>query len=375
MTGALDSNFPVAVLDGIWHPPAGGRRLFDPKAAVRVPSGGWTVAAARAQLQRLVNRAPQVMVKVSGRQRGGDHVSAHFEYIGRHGELDVETEDGETLKDVAALRERAAEWHDEDDSDRANAVTSISMVLSMPAGTDALKVLAAARAFARIELDGKHRYMFALHDDTDHPHVHLTVAVAPCEAEGDRFNPRKADLHRMRETFAHELRERGIEADATPRRARGIVRRSDNVPLRKLKERYGRTGGLVDADERARCAGVVFAEGQSDLTPWEQAGVSRQAQVKVAYGRVARQLETLSDPADRQLGAALRRFVDAMPPPLSRRMLHAIAYLEQVKAQEGSGAVAKKELFKPSATRSPSKETGPIAPPPSISRSPRDRQR
>lgn len=375
MTGAVDSGFPVAALDRIWHPPAGGRRLLDPKAAVRVPSGGWTVAAARAQLQRLVDRAPQVMVKVSGRQRGGDHVSAHFEYIGRHGELDVETEDGETLKDVAALRERATEWHDEDGSDRANAGTSISMVLSMPAGTDPLKVMAAARAFARVEFDGKHRYMLALHDDTDHPHVHLTVAVAPCRADGERFNPRKADLHRMRESFAHELRQRGIEADATPRRARGIVRRSDNVPLRKLKERYGRTGGLVLTEESARRAGVVFAEGQSDLTPWERAGVSRQEQVKAAYARVARQLEALPDPADRKLGAALGRFVDAMPPPLSRRMLHAIAYLERVKRQEGSDAVAEKGLFKPAATRSRSRGAGAAAPQPPINRSPRDRQR
>jgi len=41
---------------------------------------------------------------------------------------------------------------------------------------------------------------------------------------------------------------RGFEADATPRRARGVTRRPDNVPLRKLKERYATTGGLVEAD-------------------------------------------------------------------------------------------------------------------------------
>jgi len=59
------------------------------------------------------------------------------------------------------------------------------------AGTDPHKVLAAARAFARAELEGKHRYMPALHNDTDYPHVHLKVAAASCEIDGRRFNPRK----------------------------------------------------------------------------------------------------------------------------------------------------------------------------------------
>src|SRR3546814_3256272 len=65
--------------------------------------------------------------------------------------------------------------------------------------------------------------MLALHTDTDHPHVHLTVATAG--ADSTRFNPRKADLHHMRETFAHELRVRGIAAEATHSSARGNVQK------------------------------------------------------------------------------------------------------------------------------------------------------
>src|SRR3546814_11680543 len=76
----------------------------------------------------------------------------------------------------------------------------MSLVLSMPGGsTDAETLHDAAQAFARILFEGNHAYMLALHTDTDHPHVHLTVATEG--ADGTRFNPRKADLHHMRETF------------------------------------------------------------------------------------------------------------------------------------------------------------------------------
>lgn len=368
MSAALADRFPVSELDRIWQPPSGGRRVLNPKAAVRVPASGAAATEARAKLQRMLARAPQVMVKVSGRQQGADHVSAHFAYIGRHGALEVETEDGERLSDVAELKARADEWQAEDGSTHANAKTSISMVLSMPAGTDAAKVLAAARAFARVELEGQHRYMLALHDDTDHPHVHLTVAVAPVEAGGARFNPRKADLHRMRETFAHELRERGIEADATPRRARGVTRRTDNVPLRKLKERYAVAGGLVDADERARRAGASFVE-SGELAPWERAAVVKQQQVKAAYGRVATILEGLPGAEDRALGRALRDFVDGMPAPLSRRLELAIDQARVVKRSDGDEAAARLTMFRRPASSRPD----PARPSPAKPRGPKDR--
>lgn len=39
---------------------------------------------------------------------------------------------------------------------------------------------------------------------------------------GERLNPRKADLEAWRQAFAQALRDRGVEAEATPRRARGV---------------------------------------------------------------------------------------------------------------------------------------------------------
>ena len=56
-------------------------------------------------------------------------------------------------------------------------------------------------------------------DHQANPHVHLTVKAE--SKHGKRLNPRKADLRRWREVFAEQLRERGIDAEATRQVARG----------------------------------------------------------------------------------------------------------------------------------------------------------
>ena len=326
-------DFPVTDLDRIWQPPSGGRRITRPRIGViKVGAGSGAggeaaarVAEARAQLKRIVEKAPQVMVKVSGRQRGADHVASHMEYIGRHGELEVETDAGEVLKDVRELRERAQEWNDDDDTQRKNAVTSISMVLSMPAATDPDKVLSAVRAFARLELQDRHKYVLALHRDTDHPHVHVTVAAAG--ADGVRFNPRKADLHRMRETFAYELRERGVDADATCRRARGVTRRTDNVALKKAKERLGKRGETPRTVEAAKIAGEAYARQKAVLAPWERGAILKQRDIKSAYEAVSVKLSASSASDDRALAKQVDAFIAAMPGPLSHRLIQAQAFM------------------------------------------------
>ena len=59
-----------------------------------------------------MREAPEVVVKVTGRQRGGGHVKAHLDYIGRKGEVDIETRDGEILTSKEEIVERAEEWSD-----------------------------------------------------------------------------------------------------------------------------------------------------------------------------------------------------------------------------------------------------------------------
>ena len=46
------------------------------------------------------------------------------------------------------------------------------------------------------------------------------ISVRAESKHGKRLNPRKADLHRWRETFAEKLRDQGVEAEATRPRSR-----------------------------------------------------------------------------------------------------------------------------------------------------------
>ena len=180
------------------------RYIHDPTSTPRVPLyasyGFATGPTARAKLARIVRKAPEVVVKVTGRQRGGSHVKAHLEYIGRRGDVEIETRDGEILTTNEDIAERAAEWSDALQWRSRPTVSSVALIFSMPEGADPDKVLGAVRALAHAELSDNHDYVIALHTDTPRPYVHLTV-----QAEGldrTRFNPRPVQLNRFRERFA-----------------------------------------------------------------------------------------------------------------------------------------------------------------------------
>lgn len=132
----------IEFLDEVWRPPSRGAKarsgipmmLAAAYLATR-PSGG--TGQRRAKLERLAKRAPEAMVKVTGRQRGGAHTLAHLDYIARHGKLEVETSDAEVLRGKARLEEIAAEWALKEDATtkRRDPLTSVSMILSMQAAT------------------------------------------------------------------------------------------------------------------------------------------------------------------------------------------------------------------------------------------------
>lgn len=69
------------------------RYIHDPTSTPLIPLyasyGFATGQTARAKLARIVRKAPEVVVKVTGRQRGSGHVKAHFDYIGRKGDLEI----------------------------------------------------------------------------------------------------------------------------------------------------------------------------------------------------------------------------------------------------------------------------------------------
>jgi hypothetical protein len=118
----------------------------------------------------------------------------------------------------------------EDVSDRREAY---NIMLSMPRGTDPLSVQRAAREFAQAEL-ADHKYVMVLHDHQANPHVHISVRAE--SKHGKRLQPKKADLHRWRETFAELLRGWGIDAEATRQATRGVFRNYPDLWRRRAAE-------------------------------------------------------------------------------------------------------------------------------------------
>ena len=169
--------------------PKKGKQNSDGKligAATLVAASLMSAGSVRAQVRAAVRpHAKQVMVKITGGGRGMKAVAAHFRYISRLGKPEVGGKGkvarargrerrqgrGQGRDRGAAVRLAAGGKHHSDESHRREV---FNIVLSMPEGTPADQVRDAARAFAK-ETFASHKYVFALHDDTGSPHVHLAV--------------------------------------------------------------------------------------------------------------------------------------------------------------------------------------------------------
>ena len=247
----------------------------------------------RGRIEAVVRRAPQVMVKVTGGGRGMGAIAAHFRYISKNGRLMIEDERGVQRSGKDALHDLMDQWRyggtliDEVSSRRE----AFNIMLSMPAGTDADLLMRAVREFAQAELIG-HRYAMVLHEHQANPHVHLSVRAE--SSTGKRLNPRKADLHRWRETFAEKLRGWGINAEATRQPTRGVTRNYEALWRQKAREEGRlrqslptRKTGLKQADSRLRAA--------------------------VSWAHILKALAASESVDDRKLAERVAQFVQEMP--------------------------------------------------------------
>jgi hypothetical protein len=282
--------------DRLFYP---GNRVVKvkPQPKLNGDSGRQRAAAIRERIAAtVVRRAPQVMVKVTGGGRGMQAIAAHFRYISKNGRLDIEDERGETMRGREALHALAEDWRFggsliDDVAEPGQRREAFNLMLSMPRGTDPLIVQKAAREFAQTEL-ADHKYVMVLHDHQANPHVHLSVRAE--SKHGQRLNPRKADLHRWRETFAEKLRGWGIDAEATRQATRGRSRNYDALWRIKARE-----------DGRLRTS-------RSGTQSSPQARATR-ADTYEAWMQIGRALAASGDPADQSLARSIAAFIKEMP--------------------------------------------------------------
>ena len=193
----------------------------------RPSSASTSGGSVRAKLTRTVNKSPEVMVKISGGGKNMGAIKAHMDYISRDGEVEIEDENGNIHLGKDEVGDARDSWEKGGVGIPAagdKRKEAFNIVLSMPPGTEREAVKNAARNFATEQFKD-HQYVFAAHNDENHPHIHLSVKAA--SMKGVRLNPRKADLQEWRESFAEKLRDQGIEANATPRHVRGVTKKAE----------------------------------------------------------------------------------------------------------------------------------------------------
>jgi hypothetical protein len=286
------------------------------------------------QIARTVGRTPEVMVKVL--PRGANDLGAvrkHLDYIGREGELELETDEGEKLQGVQVGKALLDDWDLDLDERRGKADLGATpgrqaprlvhkLMFSMPAGTPPGKVLKAVQNFCREEFALKHRYVMALHTDEPHPHVHVVLKAV--SEQGQRLHIRKATLREWRAGFAHHLRALGVAANATQRQVRGEVfpRKTDGIYRASLR------GESTHMRERAESVARELAKGDLRVEPAKAKLVETRKEVRRGWGAVGDILIREGQP---DLAAQARRFADQMPTPVTEREWWAARLVEHAR--------------------------------------------
>ena len=182
----------------------------------------------------IIKKKPETMVKIAknGWKKNAGHVGAHLDYITRNGVLELETSDGETIKG----KDNVKEWLDNlelSHSENPKNREGVSIILSMPSGTNAEGLNKAVKEFCEEEFTDR-KWAFVLHSEfndgkTKQPHCHLFLKSKDLLNEKKNLRINKSKLQQYREQFAVYLEKNGIRANATPRDFRGVSKRYSDL--------------------------------------------------------------------------------------------------------------------------------------------------
>jgi hypothetical protein len=288
------------------------------------------------QIRRTIRRTPEAVVKVLPRNSNDLKAAGkHLDYVGRHGELELEGDDGQRLQGRIA-KELLEDWDlDIDDVRRQADLAGANgrnppkiihkLMFSMPPGTPPNIVLGAVRNFAREQFALQHRYAFVLHTDEPHPHVHLVLKAV--SEQGVRLNIKKATLRHWRSEFARHLRGLGVAANATERAVRGESRsaRKDGIHRASLRGESSYMRTRVEAVAQELTGGGVRAEtGKRTL-------LETRSEIVRGWRGAADRLARIGE---RELAVDTGKFADAMHRPRTDKELMATDLLARAHARK-----------------------------------------
>ena len=275
-------------------------------------------------IERTVRRTPEVMIKVLS--RGGQDLKAigrHLGYLSRGGEVDIETDDGQRLSGEGVEKDLLEDWDLDLEEHRRKADLEArsrrsppklvhKLMFSMPAGTPPDKVLSAVQNFAKEEFGLKHRYAMVLHTDEPHPHVHVVVKAV--SESGLRLHIRKATLREWRREFARHLREQGIAANATDRAVRGQTKGHKLDGIYRAMRDPSRDS--THMERRVSTVATELLEGDFRVEAGKSKLVETRREIARGWQAIS---EILTRDGRHELADDVRRFADAMPPPVTEK--------------------------------------------------------
>lgn len=282
-------------------------------------------------IARLTKKSPEVMVKVSGGGKTAQHVMAHLSYITRNGQLDAVNDEADRLAAKDELQELMNEWGLDIAKGQGQNKLVFNIVLSMPVGTDPHKLHQAVKDFSRAEFYGQRQYLMVLHEpDTDpskkkaeHPHVHLVINAQGYD--GKRIYIRKPMLEKWREQFAEKLRDQGIDANATPRQLRGVIRKSKSLAVKAMENR--KVSDVVNEKFQAVRKEIDNPSVKGNV--WNRFAKAKRKQLVSALDLVAK---TYEKNGDQELAIALNEFKETLPSAITERELMQ-GFVHAVKAR------------------------------------------
>lgn len=252
-----------------------------------------------AKLLRVANKAPEVMVKVTGRDSTIKQLRGHLAYLGREEDAQAELSDGQVIQGREAIREISdliPDLRDPENEREAARALALHVMFSMPAGTaTGVQVRDAAREVAQHIFRG-HEYAMVLHEDKPHKHVHMVVSMT--SDRGRQLRHYKPQLQQWRESFAQALRARGVVAEATPRVVRGVGERGVNRSVRAIRDQ--RRSAQQNGDPMRKAArtdtgkvvqllreleGEGAGKGMADR-PWEKHLVRQRETVEAGWAKL-----------------------------------------------------------------------------------------
>lgn len=280
----------------------------------------------------VARKLPQAVLKISSHNTGKTRVRARLHYISRQGAVALETDQGIALEGLEEIDAFVDDWA-VDFPSRKNSRDAMSLVISLPAGTDKEKATQAAREFFAEAFAENHEYAFAGHEDTDNFHIH--VVVKSRGRDGKPMRPSRRDPQLWRQAFAEKARAHGIALDASPRFARGEGRRTPPTAIYELRRR----GERVEMDHLAAKEAVRRAKNPRDRASRSESVIRKiNARERVTFAEQAleavKQAKTIKDDTKRlaalEIASDLASFAEGMPVPKSR--------MDRMKAEVKPGA-------------------------------------